>query len=69
MSTRSSIKYQMDDAGGFHLFTDFLDDCADAKVIHLELRGVQFEADSSGTVHVVLPQVWADKLGLVTTSS
>ena len=66
MSTRSSIKYEMDDGGkGFHLFTDFLDERTGSKVVHLELRGVEFEADSSGAVHVVLPQEWAEKLGLV----
>lgn len=66
MSTRRSIKYEMDeDHKGFHLFTDFFDDCVGERLMHLELRGVEFEADSSGNVSIALPLEWAEKLGLV----
>lgn len=70
MSTRSTIKHQMaEDGTGFHLFTDFLDDCVGREVVHLDLSGVQFDADSNGFVHVVLPKPWAEKLGLLQPST
>ena len=70
MSTRSAIKYDRDDTTGtgFHLFLDWLDECAGADVVHLRLDGVSFEASCSGgipTVEVTLPREMAEKLGLL----
>ena len=46
MSTRSTVKHYRDAAagGGFHLFTDSLDECAGLDVVGLRLEGVPFKA-------------------------
>lgn len=75
MSTRASLKYEIDDETGvgFHLYEDVMDsfgDDADPKPpVYLELMGVNFKAayaiHHSGSVFVTIPREWAEKLGLV----
>ena len=70
MSTRSSIKYELDDTtgNGFHLFGDVLDDEVDAPV-YLELTGIYAATlsyeDGHAVVLVTIPRDWARKLGLL----
>jgi hypothetical protein len=67
VSTRSSIKHEHDEetGRGFHLYTDWLDKCVGAEVVHLRLDGVAFEASSNGTVTVTLRRDMAERLGLL----
>lgn len=66
MSTKSTIKYHDEpDGGGFHLYRDWLDECAGHDVVILDLKGVSFEVSSPDTVLVAIPAEWARKLGLV----
>jgi hypothetical protein len=71
MSTKSSLKFESDDASGqkAHLYEELFDD----DHVYLELTGFPFEVASSaglsgqgpGRVAIRLPLVWAKKLGLV----
>ena len=70
MSTRSSLKYEHnpETGDGFNLYTDWLDECAGADVVHLVLTGVPFEAACDGAgmrVELTLPRAVAERLGLV----
>lgn len=67
MSTKETIKHHWDadTQSGFHLYTDLMDYCAENDVVHLELNGVVFEADSSGRVEITIPRKWAEMLCLV----
>ena len=68
MSTRSSLKFEHDDASGqqVHLFQEVFDEH-----VYLELTGFPFDATSSielsgqgsGRVAIRLPNQWAKKLG------
>lgn len=63
MSTRVTIKHHdQEDGTGFHVFEDMHDF---APVIHLQLTGVAFEANSSGFVHVSMPAQLALRLGII----
>ncbi len=71
MSTRSSLKFETDDASGeqIHLYREVFDD----DHVYLELTGFAFEASSSaelpgqgpGRVAIRLSHEWAKKLGLL----
>ena len=65
MSTRNTIRREVSEDCGYHIFTDVMDD--DPAPIHLSLIGFEFEADNyhDGHVEIVIPQEWARKLGLV----
>jgi hypothetical protein len=69
MSTRTTIKSEHDETGlGFHIFTDWLDECVGVDVVHLCLEGVQFQASCTGgrlSVELTLPRAMAEKLGLL----
>jgi hypothetical protein len=66
MSTKQSIKFMEDE---FHLYHDVMDSVrgveADELPVYLELRGVEFEANSYGTVTVTIKASTARKLGLL----
>ena len=70
MSTKSSIKWKEQTAGGpgYHLYDDVLDFEEDPPV-YLRLDGVQVElettGDSGASVTVVLPRAIARELGLL----
>lgn len=71
MSTKSSLKFESDEATGqqAHLYREAFDD----DHVYLELTGFPFEASSSveltgqgrGRMSVRLPEEWAKKLGLL----
>jgi hypothetical protein len=71
MSTRSSLKFEHNDASGqqVHLYQELFDD----EHVYLELIGFPFNATSSielsgqgpGRVAIRLPKEWAKKLGLI----
>ncbi len=71
MSTRSSLKFETDDASGqqIHLYREVFDD----DHVYLKLTGFPFEAASSaelsgqgpGRVAIRLSHEWAKKLGLL----
>lgn len=77
MSTRASIKYDVDEETGcgFHLYEDMADSLREddnrepPPPIYLELMGVNFEVayaiHHGGSVMVAIPRDWAEKLGLV----
>jgi hypothetical protein len=70
MSTKSTIKGEHEAATGlgFHLYSDWLDECSGVDVVHLRLDGVPFKAacDAGGrSVTVTIPRDMAEKLGLV----
>lgn len=75
MSTKSTLKYNIDDktGAGYHLYNDLADTFGDEEPgchpVYLELRGVDFDAickqDFGGRVCVTIPREWAEKLGLV----
>jgi hypothetical protein len=77
MSTKSSLKYETDEASGgwFHLYREVFD--KEGTFVYLELGGVSFEsassADLSGqgqpTVTVRIPEEWARKLGLLSPTA
>lgn len=72
MSTKSSIRYESDDAShlGFHLYTEAYDD----ENVYLEMKGFHFEAATlsnltlekgSPRIVVKVPVEWARKLKLI----
>ncbi|MGH9604546.1 MAG: hypothetical protein ACRD3N_02485 [Terracidiphilus sp.] len=72
MSTKSSIRYEFDDASqvGFHLYEEAFDEGN----VYLELDGFHFEASSlpditydKGNLRVVIrfPSEWAKRLKLI----
>jgi hypothetical protein len=71
MSTKTSLKYERDEATGqqVHLYQDILDE----EHVCLEIEGFPFEAASSveqsgnGSARLTLrlPNAWARKLGLL----
>jgi hypothetical protein len=71
MSTKSSLKFERDDATGelFHLYNEIFDD----DYVYLEVEGFHFEAASSMDLSgkwgprltLKLPNAWARKLGLI----
>jgi hypothetical protein len=73
MSTKSSLKFEKDEATGqlFHLYRELFDE--DEQVVYLELEGFPFEASSSvelsgqgaARVAIRIPDTWARKLGLI----
>ena len=67
MSTKTTIKYEhdADSRSGYHLYTEWYDELEENEVVHLELNGVAFDANSGGTVSVAIPIAWAKKLGLI----
>ena len=70
MSTRSTIKHEYDAATGvgFHLYTDWIDECAGLDVVHLRLDGMAFQAQADiglKSVTVTIPRADAVRLGLV----
>ena len=70
MSTRSTLKHDHDTTTGvgFHLFTDWLDECAGLEVVSVRLEGGPFKAacTSAGmSIELTLPRTLAEKLGLL----
>jgi len=70
MSTRTTLKYEQNDQTGvgFHLSTDWLDECGGEDAVRLRLDGVAFEAACTNgrtSIEVTLPRAMAEKLGLV----
>lgn len=74
MSTKSTLKYEHDEATGqqIHLYEDVFDD----DHVYLNLEGFPFEAASSMDLSgkwgprltFKLPRAWARKLGLIATA-
>ena len=70
MSTKTTIKHETSEATGtgFHLYTDWLDHCVGADVVHLRLDNMPVEVSAfAGTtsVTVTIPRDVAERLGLV----
>jgi hypothetical protein len=66
VSTKSTVKHHYDpDGSGFHVWTDFMDECVGADVVHVRFDHVWFEASSPGTVEVTLSRDMAERLGII----
>jgi hypothetical protein len=61
VSTKSTIRH----GEGFHLYSDFLDECGGHDVVHLELTDLPFEVASPGWISLALPVPLAVVLGLI----